>query len=65
VAVENFLGGYMRFTDIAPVIEATLEAHSVVGNPSLEQVLEADEWARRHAEGLAKKSPSPARTYSR
>jgi 1-deoxy-D-xylulose-5-phosphate reductoisomerase len=65
VAVENFLAGYIRFTDIANVIDATLNAHSEIGNPSLEQVLEADEWARGYAKGVVEKSPTPVRTYSR
>ncbi|MEK7248048.1 MAG: 1-deoxy-D-xylulose-5-phosphate reductoisomerase [Chloroflexota bacterium] len=54
VAVENFLAGYIRFTDIARVIEDTLSAHSEAGNPSLEQVLEADRWARAYAEDLVR-----------
>ena len=65
IAVENFLAGYIRFTEIAHVIEATLDAHNPIGNPSLEQVLEADGWARTHADQLVKKSPTPVRTYSR
>jgi len=65
IAVENFLAGYIRFTDIAHVIEATLDAHNPIGNPSLEQVLEADAWARAYADQLVKKSPTPVRTYSR
>jgi 1-deoxy-D-xylulose-5-phosphate reductoisomerase len=54
VAVENFLAGYIRFTDIAKVIESTLDAHSDTANPSLEQVLEADRWARSCAEDLVR-----------
>ena len=54
VAVENFLAGYIRFTDIAKVIESTLDAHAETGNPSLEQVLEADRWARSYAEDLVR-----------
>jgi 1-deoxy-D-xylulose-5-phosphate reductoisomerase len=54
IAVENFLAGYIRFTDIARVIEDTLSAHSEVGNPSLEQVLEADRWARTYAGDLVR-----------
>lgn len=54
VAVENFLAGYIRFTDIARVIEDTLSAHPVTGNPSLEHVLEADRWARAYAGDLVR-----------
>ncbi len=54
VAVENFLAGYIRFTDIAKVIESTLDSHEEIANPSLEQVLEADSWARTHAQDLVR-----------
>ena len=54
IAVEEFLGGYIRFTEIPRVIEDTLNAHRQVGNPSIEQVLEADAWARSYAEGWVK-----------
>jgi 1-deoxy-D-xylulose-5-phosphate reductoisomerase len=54
VAVNNFLAGYIRFPEIAHVIERTLDEHEVIGNPSLEQVLEADAWARAYADDLVK-----------
>ena len=54
IAVEEFLGGYIRFTDIPRVIEDTLNAHNHAANPSIEQVLEADAWARSYAEGWVK-----------
>ncbi len=54
VAVDNFLAGYIRFPEIAHVIQATLDAHDPIGNPSLEQVLEADAWARAYAEDSIK-----------
>jgi 1-deoxy-D-xylulose-5-phosphate reductoisomerase len=50
VAVQHFLAGYIKFTDIPRVIENTLDAHRHIGNPSLDQVIEADHWARTHAE---------------
>jgi len=54
VAVHHFLAGFIGFKDIARVIEDTLNAHDETGNPSLEQVLEADRWARAHAEDWVK-----------
>ena len=54
VAVEHFLAGYIRFTDIARVLEDALTAHTVIPNPSLEQVMEADRWARVYAEDWVK-----------
>lgn len=54
VAVHHFLAGYISFGDIAHVIEDTLGAHQLVANPSLEQVLDADAWARTQAEDWVK-----------
>ncbi len=50
VAVDHFLAGHITFLDIAKVIEATLSAHPGVSDPSLEEVLAADTWARQWAE---------------
>ncbi len=50
VAVDHFLAGHITFLDIAKVIEATLSAHPSVSDPSLEEVLAADTWARQWAE---------------
>jgi 1-deoxy-D-xylulose-5-phosphate reductoisomerase len=50
VAVDHFLGGHITFLDIAKVIEATLSAHPGVSDPSLEEVLAADTWARQWAQ---------------
>jgi len=50
VAVDHFLGGHITFLDIAKVIEATLSAQPGVSDPSLEEVLAADSWARQWAE---------------
>ncbi len=46
VAVELFLDGRIRFTDIAGLIERTLEQHQLVANPTLEEIEAADTWAR-------------------
>ncbi len=46
VAVELFLAGRIRFTDIAGLIERTLEQHQLVAKPSLEEIEAADAWAR-------------------
>jgi 1-deoxy-D-xylulose-5-phosphate reductoisomerase len=55
IAVQNFLGGHIRYTDIALVIEETMNRHTGHANPSLDQVLEADTWARACAEDWVKK----------
>jgi 1-deoxy-D-xylulose-5-phosphate reductoisomerase len=50
VAVEHFLAGRIGFMDIPRVIEATLTTHQGTAEPSLDDVLAADAWARRLAE---------------
>lgn len=49
-AVEAFTAGRIGFGRIAEVVEATMSAHRVLREPSLEDLTEADRWARRHAE---------------
>jgi 1-deoxy-D-xylulose-5-phosphate reductoisomerase len=46
-AVRLFLEGRIRFFDIPRLLEAALEKHTPIQNPSLEAVLEADDWTRR------------------
>ena len=46
VAVEAFLRGESGFLRIYELIEAAMNAGEVVYKPSLEQLLEADRWAR-------------------
>ncbi|MDE2491969.1 MAG: 1-deoxy-D-xylulose-5-phosphate reductoisomerase [Elusimicrobia bacterium] len=55
VAVEAFLAGRIKFTDIARVVERTMAAHRVSGGlPSLQEVVEIDAWARAKAEENAR-----------
>jgi 1-deoxy-D-xylulose-5-phosphate reductoisomerase len=49
VAVEAFLAGRIGFTAIARVVEATMQTHDVHDSPGLEDVIDADRWARRTA----------------
>jgi 1-deoxy-D-xylulose-5-phosphate reductoisomerase len=46
VAVELFLTGLLRFDQIASVIEDVVARHVPVRGPSLEEVCDADAWAR-------------------
>lgn len=52
VAVESFLLGRIGFMDITDIIEKTLEKHTVVEKPSLLDILDADRWGRKTAEGF-------------
>jgi len=49
VAVAAFLEGRLPFTGIPAVVAAAMDAHVCEPLESLEQVLAADAWARRHA----------------
>ena len=41
VAVELFLSRRIKFTDIAKLVEQTLEQHQFVANPTLEEIVAA------------------------
>jgi 1-deoxy-D-xylulose-5-phosphate reductoisomerase len=49
VAVEAFVNRKINFPQITETVRRTMDAHKVVSRPSLEQILEADAWARREA----------------
>ena len=49
VAVEAFLKGKINFPQITETVRRVMDAHKVVSHPTLEQILEADAWARREA----------------
>jgi 1-deoxy-D-xylulose-5-phosphate reductoisomerase len=50
VAVQAFLKHRISFVKIPEIIRETMERHTVVNDPSLDDILEADRWAREHAE---------------
>ncbi len=52
-AVEEFLAGRIKFVNIVELIEHCLNKHDVKTTVSLEELLEADAWARREVTGLA------------
>ncbi len=54
VAIEHFLAGHLRFTDIAHVVEDALAAHSGTTDPSLDGILAADASARAWSEDWIK-----------
>ncbi len=54
VAVNAFLKGIIRFTEIPVIIRKTMEDHSVNPDTELQAVLEADRWARKTAERVIK-----------
>ena len=46
-AVELFLNGRIGFTDIPRLVGSTLDKYSGISDPSLDDILEAGDWARR------------------
>ena len=54
IAVQHFLAGHIGFQDIPHSIEDALSAHKAITNPSLEQVLASDAWARSYTEDWLK-----------
>ncbi len=48
-AVEAFLSERLKFGDIPRVVESVLDRHTSVAEPTLEDVLAAEEWARAEA----------------
>jgi len=51
VAVAAFLEEKLSFPGIWRVVERTMNAHTVAEHPSLEQIIDADTWAREFARG--------------
>jgi 1-deoxy-D-xylulose-5-phosphate reductoisomerase len=47
-AVEHFLAGRCRFTDIARLLERTLDAHQPVREPRLDDLLAAESWGYQY-----------------
>ncbi|HZT21497.1 MAG TPA: 1-deoxy-D-xylulose-5-phosphate reductoisomerase, partial [Verrucomicrobiae bacterium] len=49
IAVEAFVNGQIPFPQIAETVRRVMDRHRVVPHPSLEQILQADAWAREEA----------------
>jgi 1-deoxy-D-xylulose-5-phosphate reductoisomerase len=47
IAVQSFLAGQIRFAEIVEIIEKCLNKHNVCPCVSIEELLDADAWARR------------------
>ncbi|HEV8607416.1 MAG TPA: 1-deoxy-D-xylulose-5-phosphate reductoisomerase [Tepidisphaeraceae bacterium] len=45
-AVTAFTSGKIRFVEISKLVAGTIEAHQLQESPSLDDLLEADKWAR-------------------
>lgn len=49
VAVEAFLKEKISFTDISKIVKETLKHHQGTENPNLDDILDADKWAKEEA----------------
>ena len=54
IVVAAFLNERIAFRDIPRLIEQVLEKHKPISKPSLDDILEADRWARQEADNLLK-----------
>jgi 1-deoxy-D-xylulose-5-phosphate reductoisomerase len=57
-AVQEFLAGRIKFVSIVEIVEHCLNKHNVKKRVSLEELLEADAWARREVEERAQEHKS-------
>ncbi len=55
VAVNHFLNHHISFTSIPKTIERVMSRHQASRNPTLDDILAADGWAREEAERLCRK----------
>ncbi len=54
VAVARFLDRQVRFPDIWQIVREVMDRHTPVAHPDLDAILQADQWARREAQGYVK-----------
>lgn len=52
VAVESFLNKKIPFTEISTVVADTMTQHKVSGGKTIEDIIDASNWARKKAEEL-------------
>ncbi len=51
IAVDAFCAGQLNFQGITQAVRGAMDAHERIERPTLEQILEADAWAREHVTG--------------
>jgi 1-deoxy-D-xylulose-5-phosphate reductoisomerase len=52
-AVDLFLSGKIKFIDIPGIIESVMKKHEIINDPSIEELIEADSWAKNEALSMA------------
>jgi 1-deoxy-D-xylulose-5-phosphate reductoisomerase len=63
VLVQAFLDGRIPYLDLPRIARAVLDAHRRVSQPTLDQLLDADVWARNEARSLAGLGESPSAAH--
>jgi len=56
IAVELFLEHSISFSDISEIIASTISLHQGIANPTIDEILAADDWARDTALKLTRKA---------
>ena len=54
IVVEAFLEERIEFMDIPAILECVMDKHVVIADPSLEDVLEVDQWAKSTTRSIIK-----------
>ncbi len=60
-AVAGFMSGKVAFMEISRLVESTMEAHRLQRSPSLDDLMEADRWARETVESMIERKKAPER----
>jgi 1-deoxy-D-xylulose-5-phosphate reductoisomerase len=47
VAVQEFLDNKIKFTDISKAVEHVMNEHNFINDPTLQDIMDADEYARK------------------
>ncbi|MGD8447347.1 MAG: 1-deoxy-D-xylulose-5-phosphate reductoisomerase [Desulfobacterales bacterium] len=51
-AVKAFMDKKIKFTDIPVIIQNTMDAHELINDPDLDEILESEKWAEEYAKTL-------------
>lgn len=54
-AVYSFLNGEIKFTDISKIIKEVLDAHQVINDPTEEDIITCDEWAKNKSREIIRR----------
>ena len=52
LAVDLFLQGAIKFTDIARLLEQVLREHQTISNPTLDDIMNVDRWSRERVTNI-------------